>query len=83
MGIVGTVVLGFLAGIVAKVLMPGKAPGGLVVTTSLGIGGAGLASYLRHRFHWTFSRDPHGFLAAVAGAFFILMVYRLVFHRRK
>jgi uncharacterized membrane protein YeaQ/YmgE (transglycosylase-associated protein family) len=83
MGIVGTVVIGFLAGVIAKVLMPGKDPGGLILTTLLGIGGSSVASYLMHRFHWSFGRDPHGFLGAVAGAFLILMAYRLVFRRGK
>lgn len=81
MGTIGTIIIGFLAGVVAKVLMPGKDPGGLILTTLLGIGGSFLSSYVSHRFHLLSAKDSHGFLAAVAGAFLILMAYRIVFRR--
>lgn len=81
MGIVGTIIIGFLAGVVAKILMPGKDPGGLILTTLLGIGGSFLSSYVSHRFHLFSAQDAHGFFAAVVGAFVILMAYRVIFRR--
>ena len=49
-GIIGTIVIGFIAGVVAKVIMPGKDPGGLIITTLIGIGGSYLSTYLGHHF---------------------------------
>ncbi|MBL0057856.1 MAG: GlsB/YeaQ/YmgE family stress response membrane protein [Elusimicrobia bacterium] len=78
LGIVGTVVLGFLAGLVAKVVMPGKDPGGLILTMLIGIGGSWVATYLGHRLHWFRAGGLQGFIAAVVGAFLILFAYRLL-----
>ena len=52
MGIIWTLIIGLLAGIVAKLLMPGKDPGGFIITTLLGIAGAFLATYLGQAVGW-------------------------------
>ncbi len=79
-GIVSTIAIGFAAGVVAKIIMPGRDPGGLLVTTLLGVGGSGLATYVGNRFDLFRAGEIPGFAAAVVGAFLLLLVYRLL-HR--
>ena len=81
MGIVGTMIIGFLAGAVAKLIMPGKDPGGLILTTLFGIAGASLATYLGQRFGVSIPGEASGFISAVIGAFLILLIYRVVFRK--
>jgi len=70
------IVLGLIIGIVAKFFMPGKDPGGIIITTLLGIGGAVLASWAGSAFgHYQYG-EPVGFITAVLGAMVILMIYR-------
>src|SRR5215210_745562 len=78
-GIVGWIVVGLLAGGLAKLLMPGRDPGGCIVTILLGIAGALLAGFLGRAVGWYGPEDQGaGFIAAVIGAFIILFIYRLV-----
>lgn len=81
-GIFGWIVIGLLAGGIAKLLMPGKDPGGCIVTILLGIAGALLAGFLGRAIGWYEPGDGAGFIAAIVGAFLILLVYRLVLSRR-
>lgn len=81
MGIVGTIVIGLVAGIVAKIIMPGRDPGGIIVTCLIGIGGSYVATFLGELFGVTIAGEVSGFIAAVAGAFLILLVWRLLFRR--
>ncbi len=82
-GIIGWIVIGLLAGGVAKLLMPGRDPGGCIVTILLGIAGALLAGFLGRAIGWYGPEDQGaGFVAAVVGAFVILLIYRLVLRRR-
>lgn len=81
-GVLGWIVIGLLAGGIAKLLMPGRDPGGCIVTILLGIAGALLAGYLGKMVGWYKAGEAAGFLAAVVGAFVILLVYRLVLRRR-
>jgi len=81
MGIMGTIIIGFLAGALAKLIMPGKDPGGLIVTTLIGVGGAYLATFLGQRFGVAIPGEASGFISAVIGAFLILLVYRVIFRR--
>jgi uncharacterized membrane protein YeaQ/YmgE (transglycosylase-associated protein family) len=80
-GILGWVVIGLRAGGLAKLLMPGKDPGGCIVTILLGIAGALLMGFLGQALG--FQGDGAGFVAAVVGAFVILFVYRLIAGRRR
>jgi uncharacterized membrane protein YeaQ/YmgE (transglycosylase-associated protein family) len=82
-GILGWIVIGGLAGAVAKLLMPGKDPGGCIITTLLGIAGALLAGFLGKTIGWYDEGEGAGFVAAIVGAFLILLIYRLVLSRRR
>lgn len=77
-GIIPWIVIGGIAGAIAKLLMPGRDPGGCVLTVLLGIAGALLAGWLA-RATGLFGPDWRaGFVAAVVGAIIILIIYRLV-----
>jgi uncharacterized membrane protein YeaQ/YmgE (transglycosylase-associated protein family) len=82
-GIIGWIVIGLLAGGIAKLLMPGRDPGGFIVTILLGIAGALLAGFLGRALGWYDAGEGAGFLAAIVGAFLILLIYRLVVRRRR
>lgn len=82
-GIIGWIVIGLLAGGLAKLLMPGRDPGGCIITILLGIAGALLAGFLGRALGWYGPGDAGaGFVAAVIGAFILLFIYRLVARRR-
>ena len=82
MGIIGTIIIGFVAGLIAKFLMPGRDPGGFIITTLLGIVGAVVASYLGHAVGWYRAGEGAGFIGAVVGAVLVLAIYRMVIGRR-
>ncbi|RMI00130.1 MAG: GlsB/YeaQ/YmgE family stress response membrane protein [Calditrichaeota bacterium] len=82
MTLIWTILIGFVAGAVAKWLMPGKDPGGLVVTTLLGIGGAFLATLLGQFLGIYHYGERAGFIGAVIGAVLILWIYRRMNRRR-
>ncbi|CAG6398868.1 GlsB/YeaQ/YmgE family stress response membrane protein [Streptomyces cocklensis] len=83
MGIIGWIVLGLLAGVIAKVILPGRDPGGLVGTTVIGFVGALLGGWLSAKL--LDKPIPHDFfdgktwLAAIAGSLVLLIVYRVLF----
>ena len=81
MGIIWTLVIGLAAGIVAKLLMPGKDPGGFIITILLGIAGAFVATYLGQAIGWYEAGQGAGFIGAVVGAIILLVIYRLVRRR--
>ena len=73
MGILWTIIIGFIAGVVAKFLMPGRnEPSGFILTTILGIVGAFLATYLGQSLGWYQADEGAGFIGAVVGAIIIL-----------
>lgn len=76
------IVIGGLAGAIAKLLMPGKDPGGCIVTILLGIAGAVLAGFLGQMVGLNSAMDGAGFIGAIVGAFLILLTYRLVLKRK-
>ena len=78
MAILGILIIGLLAGIVAKLLMPGRDPGGFIITTVLGIVGAFVATWLGQASGWYQPGEAAGFVGAVVGAVIVLAVYRLV-----
>ena len=82
MHIIGVIVIGFLAGLVAKLLMPGRDPGGFIVTILLGIAGAFVATYLGQAVGWYRADEGAGFIGAIVGAVVILAIYRAVAGRR-
>ena len=79
---IGAIIIGGLAGLVAKFLMPGRDPGGFIITILLGIGGAMLATWLGQALGWYRTGDSAGFIGAVIGAVIILFIYRMVAQRR-
>ena len=83
MGIIGTIIIGLLAGIVAKFLMPGRDPGGFIITILLGIAGAFVATYLGQAVGWYRAGEGAGFIGAVVGAVVILLIYRLIAGRSR
>ncbi|WP_166038501.1 GlsB/YeaQ/YmgE family stress response membrane protein [Sphingosinicella sp. YJ22] len=83
-GIVGWIIIGGLAGAIAKLIMPGKDPGGCVVTILLGVAGALLAGFLGRQLGWYDADDAGaGFIAAIVGALIILVVYRMIMGVRR
>ena len=71
MHIIGVIIIGFLAGLVAKLLTPGRDPGGFIITTVLGIVGAFVASWLGQAIGWYGPDQSAGFIGAVVGAIII------------
>ena len=82
MGIIWTILIGLLAGALAKLLMPGRDPGGFIITTILGIVGALVATYLGQAIGWYRAGEGAGFIGAVVGAVIVLVIYRMVVGRR-
>ena len=83
MGILWTIVIGFIAGVVAKLIMPGRnEPSGFVLTTILGIVGAMIATFLGQALGWYSAGEGAGFIGAVVGAIVVLFVWGLVARRR-
>jgi uncharacterized membrane protein YeaQ/YmgE (transglycosylase-associated protein family) len=76
------IIIGGLAGAIAKFLMPGKDPGGCIVTVILGILGAVLAGFIGQQLGLTSTSNGAGFIGAIVGAFVILLIYRLIVRRR-
>jgi uncharacterized membrane protein YeaQ/YmgE (transglycosylase-associated protein family) len=82
MSIIGWIVFGLIVGIVAKLLMPGRDPGGFVLTIVLGIGGALLGGYLGRLLGWYGPGEGAGFVMAVIGSILLLLLYRFTVGRR-
>ncbi|HLH30032.1 MAG TPA: GlsB/YeaQ/YmgE family stress response membrane protein [Terriglobia bacterium] len=76
------IVVGLIVGALAKLIMPGHDPGGIVVTILLGIGGSIVAGLIGRALGWYQEGEPAGFLASVIGAIIILGVYRVIVGRR-
>ena len=77
-----TLVIGLVIGAVAKLLMPGKDPGGCIITILLGIAGAFVAGYIGRVAGWYQPGQPAGFIASVIGAMILLLLYRMIAGRR-
>ncbi|WP_119678128.1 GlsB/YeaQ/YmgE family stress response membrane protein [Indioceanicola profundi] len=78
MGILWTLIIGLIAGIIAKLLMPGRDPGGFIITTLLGIAGAFVATYLGQAVGWYRAGEGAGLIGAIVGAIILLAIYRMV-----
>ena len=84
MSILWTIIIGFLAGVIAKFIMPGdNEPSGFILTTILGIVGAFVATYLGQALGWYGSGQGAGLIGAVVGAVIVLFVYGMVAARRQ
>jgi uncharacterized membrane protein YeaQ/YmgE (transglycosylase-associated protein family) len=83
MGFLWTLIIGLVVGAIAKLLMPGRDPGGIIVTMLIGVAGALLAGFLGRALGWY--SDPGqgpGIIASIVGAIILLFLYRLVAGRR-
>jgi uncharacterized membrane protein YeaQ/YmgE (transglycosylase-associated protein family) len=83
MGLLYTILIGLVIGVVAKFLMPGRDPGGCIITILLGIAGSFVASYLGQAMGWYAPGQPAGFIFSVIGAMILLLIYRMLFGRRR
>lgn len=82
-GILGWLVIGLVAGVLGKLIMPGKDPGGIIVTILLGIAGALIAKYLTPMMGLNITDSTwQAYAAATAGAVILLALYRIVMVKR-
>lgn len=82
MHILYMLVIGLVVGALAKLVMPGRDPGGIIVTILLGITGSVLAGFIGRSMNWYAWNEPAGFLASIGGALLLLVGYRLIMGRR-
>jgi len=82
LGILGWIVFGLIVGAIAKLVMPGKDPGGIIVTIALGIAGALIGGYLGRAMGWYGPEEAAGYIMAIVGAIVLLFLYRLVAGRK-
>lgn len=81
MGIIGTIIFGLVVGVVAKLMMPGKDPGGIIVTIILGIVGSVVGRWLGQALGFYGPADAAGFIMSLVGAVLLLAVYRMMVKR--
>jgi uncharacterized membrane protein YeaQ/YmgE (transglycosylase-associated protein family) len=81
-GIVGWIIFGLIVGLVAKLLMPGRDPGGIIVTMLIGIVGAVVGGFLGRAMGLYGPEDPAGFIMSVLGAIILLVIYRIATSRK-
>lgn len=83
MGFLWTLIIGLVVGAIAKLLMPGKDPGGIIVTMLIGVAGALLAGFLGKALGWYSNPgEAPGIIASIIGAMLLLLLYRLFTGRR-
>lgn len=83
MGILGWILFGLVVGALAKLLMPGRDPGGIIVTILLGIVGALVGGFLGRALGLYQPGEPAGFVGALIGAIIVLAIYRMAVRRRR
>jgi uncharacterized membrane protein YeaQ/YmgE (transglycosylase-associated protein family) len=81
-GVIGWIIFGVIVGAIAKLLMPGRDPGGFIVTMLLGIAGAVTGGFLGRALGWYGPNDGAGFFMSLLGAVVLLGIYRMVVTRR-
>ncbi|WII70919.1 GlsB/YeaQ/YmgE family stress response membrane protein [Bdellovibrio sp. 22V] len=82
MGLLGTLIIGFIVGALAKLIMPGKDVGGFIVTTLLGIIGAFVGTYVGSWLGFYEVGEEAGFIASLLGALLVLFLYRKFVQKR-
>ena len=82
MSVIWTILIGFVAGLLAKMLTPGTGPGGFFLTAALGIAGSIAATYLGHLLGWYQAGESAGFIGALVGAIVLLVIYHVVMRKR-
>jgi uncharacterized membrane protein YeaQ/YmgE (transglycosylase-associated protein family) len=81
-GVLGWILFGLVAGVIAKLLMPGRDPGGFIVTILLGIAGAFLGGFLGRAMGFYGEGEPAGMIMSILGAVLLLAIYRVTMRRR-
>lgn len=82
MHILGVILVGFVIGLIARAVMPGKDPGGFILTTLLGIAGALIGTFLGQGLGLYLPGEPAGFLMSIVGALAVLFIYRMLAGKR-
>ena len=82
MGILTWIVFGLVVGVIAKLVMPGRDPGGIIVTMLLGIAGALVGGFAGRAMGFYRENEPAGFIMSIVGAIVLLALYRLMVRRR-
>ena len=82
MNILWTLIVGLIVGALAKLVMPGRDPGGVIVTILIGIAGAFVAHFIGEGAGWYAPNEPAGFIASILGAVVLLAGYRWIVGRR-
>lgn len=83
MSIIGAIIIGFLAGLIARAILPGKQGMGFILTTVLGIVGALVATYAGRAMGWYQEGAAAGFIASVVGAIVVLLIYGAIAGRSR
>ena len=82
LGVIGWIVFGLIVGAVAKLVMPGRDPGGIIVTMALGIAGALIGVFIGRALNWYGPNDGAGFFMSLLGSILLLWLYRMMMSRR-
>jgi uncharacterized membrane protein YeaQ/YmgE (transglycosylase-associated protein family) len=82
MGILGWIVFGLIVGALAKLVMPGRDPGGIIVTILLGIVGSVVGGFIGRAMGLYGPNDAAGYIMSFVGAIILLVIYRMIVHRR-
>ncbi|MBI2834779.1 MAG: GlsB/YeaQ/YmgE family stress response membrane protein [Acidobacteria bacterium] len=82
MYILSWILFGLIVGAIAKLVMPGRDPGGFIVTIALGIAGALLGGFIGRALGWYAPAEPAGYLISIVGAIILLVAYRMAVGRR-
>ena len=82
MHFIWTLIIGLIVGAIAKLVMPGRDPGGIIVTMLLGVAGALLGGFVGRSLGWYGENDSAGFLMSLLGAIILLALYRMAVRRR-
>jgi uncharacterized membrane protein YeaQ/YmgE (transglycosylase-associated protein family) len=83
LGIVGWIVFGLIVGVIAKLIMPGRDPGGIIVTMLLGIVGAVLGGFVGRALGFYGPQQAAGWLMSIVGAILVLTIYRMLVGRSR
>jgi uncharacterized membrane protein YeaQ/YmgE (transglycosylase-associated protein family) len=83
MHILWMLIIGLVVGALAKLIMPGKDPGGVIITMVIGVVGALIAGFIGRSLGWYREGEPAGFIASIIGAVILLAGYRLIVGRRR
>lgn len=82
MSIIGSIIIGLIVGVIAKLLHPGKDPGGFIISILLGLGGSLLAGWMGRMLGWYNEGEPAGFIFSVVGAVLLLVLYRVLTRKK-